>query len=181
MTATEHDLTPGTFDKALEDYLDDRGLRYEVLDGEIVVNASATWDHEDAAAEILTSLRGAAPENLAVMGSQFGFHYAPGSFLLPDVTVCLRADRSPDGLHVAPQLVVEVLSPTSARRDLGRKKEIYRDAGVPSYWVVDPEAQTLSVLSLVDGEYVETARLDGPGELTVSEPFPVTVSPWGAG
>ena len=67
------------------------------------------------------------------------------------------------------------LSRSTRRRDLSAKWEIYAEAGVPSYWLVDPVEPSLTVLTLTGGLYVETARVSGTEPLTVQAPFPVTV------
>lgn len=176
MTMTDRHLT---FDPDLEDCLDALDVRYEVIDGEFIVNSGASWDHEGVTIAIAAALHAAAPDDLVVMGSNLAYAYTPGSYVLPDVSVRRRADRSVDGRHALPLLVVEVLSPTTRGRDVGRTREIYRDAGVPSYWLVDPAALELTVLALVEGEYLQTQQLSGQGELTVDVPFPVVVRPFG--
>ena len=55
------------------------------------------------------------------------------------------------------------------------KREVYAEWGVPSYWVVDPLVPSLTVLSLQDGAYVETAASRGDEELPLDIPFPVRV------
>ena len=65
-----------------------------------------------------------------------------------------------------PLLAVEVLSPSSRRRDLGDKLTAYRDAGVPSYWVVDPDDPRLRAWQLVEGDYAEIADVSGDEEWT---------------
>lgn len=58
---------------------------------------------------------------------------------IPDVMiVCNPSIRKKDGIYGAPDLVVEVLSPSTAHNDRFRKKEIYAKAGVKEYWIVDP-------------------------------------------
>ncbi len=61
----------------------------------------------------------------------------------------------------APDLVVEVLSPGSAGRDLGRKRQVYARYGVRHYWVVDPYAESLRVHTLETGGYGPPAVLEG--------------------
>ena len=57
---------------------------------------------------------------------------------IPDaMIVCNRDIIKEDGIHGAPDLVVEVLSSTTARNDRGRKKDAYAKAGVKEYWIVD--------------------------------------------
>lgn len=58
---------------------------------------------------------------------------------IPDVMIVCNPDiRKKDGIHGAPDLVVEVLSPSTAHNDRFKKKEIYAKAGVKEYWIVDP-------------------------------------------
>ena len=82
---------------------------------------------------------------------------ATGDILEPDVIVI--TDRDPHGRVVTevPLLAVEVLSPSSRKRDVGDKLTAYRDAGVPTYWVVDPINPRLRAWALEDGAYVEIA------------------------
>ena len=58
----------------------------------------------------------------------------------------------------APDIAIEILS-TDRRRDLVRKRQIYAEAGVPEYWLIDPRDDTVTQLELKDGEYVERAVL----------------------
>ena len=55
----------------------------------------------------------------------------------------------------APDLVVEIHSPSTAQRDLTAKRELYARHGVKEYWPIDPEARTVTVLLLRDGDFVE--------------------------
>jgi Uma2 family endonuclease len=69
----------------------------------------------------------------------------------------IRADMPP------PQLVVEVLSPrkTNRERDVERKRKQYQQRGIPEYWVIDPNLQTVIVMELKEGEYVEVGIFQG--------------------
>ena len=63
---------------------------------------------------------------------------------VPDVmVVCDRDKIRRDGVHGAPDLVVEVLSPSTMRNDRMHKKEVYQACGVREYWLVDPENRTI--------------------------------------
>lgn len=72
-----------------------------------------------------------------------------------------------------PDLIVEVLSPSTRRLDEKVKLAAYRDAGVPEVWFADPKPRTLLVHRLEKGTraYVEEAR-HGPGETLASVSFP---------
>ena len=72
---------------------------------------------------------------------------------VPDVmVVCDRDKIRRDGVHGAPDLVVEVLSPSTMRNDRMRKKEVYQACGVREYWLVDPENRTIEQYLLQDGK-----------------------------
>ncbi|HEU5432296.1 MAG TPA: Uma2 family endonuclease [Thermomicrobiales bacterium] len=85
----------------------------------------------------------------------------------PDL-LFIREDR----LHIvgdvtingAPDLVVEILSPGTRARDLGAKRDLYARSGVREYWLVDPEARTIVMLTLRGGRYEEISA-DAAGAL----------------
>ncbi len=95
--------------------------------------------------------------------------YAP----TPDI-VYLRAEN----LHLirggmvegAPDLVVEALS-SDRSRDLVMKRTVYAEAGIPEYWILDPLTDTIRVLELMEGEYVERAVL-GRGDILTTATIP---------
>ena len=74
---------------------------------------------------------------------------------IPDVmVVCDRDKIRRDGVHGAPDLVVEVLSKSTAKRDRWYKKRGYESAGVPEFWLVDPVHRSIEVYLLQEGRYV---------------------------
>jgi Uma2 family endonuclease len=152
-------------------WLDERDARYEVLDGVVLVSPPDRLAHSEAGLRVAAALVAAAPEGVKVLGPSYAVRYAPGSFVLPDVVVAPAEDCGQDGIRTAPLLVVAVLSPSTRRRDLGEKREIYAALGVPHYWLVDPEQHTATALRLQGGTYVEAAT--ATAELVVQEPFAV--------
>jgi Uma2 family endonuclease len=80
-------------------------------------------------------------------------------WVIPDVMiVCNRDTIKADGIHGAPDLIVEVLSPSTSRNDKGYKKDLYERCGVKEYWVVSAvtDAPSIEVYLLRNGKY----RLD---------------------
>lgn len=72
---------------------------------------------------------------------------------IPDgMIVCDPAKIKYDGVHGAPDLVVEVLSPSTAKNDKGYKKEAYAQAGVKEYWIVNPVDKSVEQYLLADGQ-----------------------------
>lgn len=81
----------------------------------------------------------------------------------PDLIVVCDQDKLDDNCCFgAPDLVIEILSPSSMRNDRLLKFSLYQRAGVKEYWIVDPEAKVVQVMTLEDGQYyaplVYTAR-----------------------
>jgi Uma2 family endonuclease len=74
-------------------------------------------------------------------------------------------------------LAVEILSPSTRRKDMVLKRSKYEDAGVASYWIVDPAVPSFVAYDLVAGTYVEAARASGSDTADVTLPFAVSVVP----
>jgi len=66
-----------------------------------------------------------------------------------------------NGLHGAPDLVIEILSPKTAKYDLEDKKDVYERYGVKEYWAVDPVSKQVYFFKLVKDEYVEVDTESG--------------------
>lgn len=90
------------------------------------------------------------------------------TLLAPDLCIVLRerldlvGDRMVDG---APDIAIEILS-SDRRRDLVRKRQLYAEAGVPEYWIFDPDNDTATLLELQAGQYVERAVLEASDTVT---------------
>jgi Uma2 family endonuclease len=73
----------------------------------------------------------------------------------PDISViCDESKRGTDGCHGAPDMVVEILSPSNTAIGMQRKLELYRDAGVREYWIVNPDHNIVTVYRLEGERYV---------------------------
>lgn len=139
---------------------------YEVIDGELCMSAAPAWGHQLAAGALFGMLwqhihtRGLGH----VVTAPVGVVLDPETAVQPDLVYVARERAgliSQRGVEGAPDLVVEVLSPTTRARDLGIKMRRYALAGIPHYWVVDPSARTLVAYELRDGVYAMTAVLEG--------------------
>ena len=82
-------------------------------------------------------------------------HLTEKDIFVPDMmVVCEREKIKYDGVYGAPDLVVEVLSPSTAKREKGYKKDVYEKCGVREYWLVEPVGKSIEVYLLKDGDYV---------------------------
>jgi Uma2 family endonuclease len=130
--------------------------RYEVIDGELVVTPSPTSRHQAIVTDLSFLLNGfVRGRGLGrVLSGPVDVLFGEGDYFTPDLVFVSRARAailSDRGLEGPPDLVVEVLSPSTERRDRGIKLERYRLFGVAEYWIVDPEERTIEVWDLASG------------------------------
>lgn len=144
---------------------EDVGRLYELLDGDLLVSPAPSLRHQRLVRKLLVFLaeylaRGGRGE---VFTSPIGVKLSELDVPEPDLSVVL-AEHSfrlgEQAIEGPPDLVVEVLSPGSARRDLGPKRELYERSGVQEYWIVDPAAERIEVLSLAGGRYTSAGLFE---------------------
>ena len=165
--------------------------RYELLNGRVVMTPPAGYPHGEIEATLVALLRQhvAAGKLGKVFGSRQGFDLPSGDTVASDASFVSNerwASAPPPEpgkfLEVVPDLMVEILSTSTASRDRGEKKAIYAQNGVREYWLVDPRACEVLVLTLEGARYGEPmifavqARVESralPGlEIEVGEIFP---------
>ena len=160
------------------DRMPDDGHRYELLDGSLLVSPAPRLSHQRAAFRLARLLDDACPSDLEVVVAPFDVVLGADTVLLPDLLVARRSDFTERELSGAPVLAVEVLSPSTRRIDITVKRDRFRAAGTPSYWVVDPGEPSLTAWELApDGGYEEVARVTGGDGARLSRPYAVDVVP----
>ena len=134
------------------------GLRHEIIDGDHFMNPAPGTYHQTVSKRLQHQLY--TQIELNGLGLLFDapvdVQLSPHDIVQPDLVVVLK-DRpniiSPTKIKGVPDLIVEIISPSSADYDRKLKRERYEKAGVPEYWIVDPGEQTLEQLVLRDGVY----------------------------
>lgn len=127
--------------------------RCELLYGRLVVSPSPSLLHQFVLLEIVRFLADVGDRcGGAALVSPVDVYLAPHSVVQPDALYVSTARRSILGAKIegAPDLVVEVLSPGTARRDRGDKLRLYAESGVGEYWVVDGAERQIEFL-VADG------------------------------
>lgn len=136
----------------------DDGKRYELVDGVLeLMSPSPTPSHQMVSSEILRKLLNSCEENYMIF-------YAPIDLILSDTMV-----RQPDlvlvhrdrfskivkkrGIVGTPDLVIEILSPSSVKRDKESKLETYERFSIPEYWIVDPNNRCIEQYLLSGEQY----------------------------
>jgi Uma2 family endonuclease len=140
---------------------DDR-QRHELVDGELLMTPSPNTRHQRVLNKINLALTAHAIQHGLgeVFIAPYDVVFEDHTVLQPDI-LFVSAQRAgvvgEDAIHGAPDLVVEVLSPSSFYNDLRIKMNVYGRFGVQEYWVVDPEKETIEVYRLA-GAKLELTR-----------------------
>ena len=158
--------------------LPDDGNKYELVRGELFVTPAPTDEHETIAARLTRLL------DPYVAANGLGFIYRPravmqfrGSEVEPDLMVRQPHPRPRAGWAKAPKplLIVEIISDSTRGRDRNQKKSFYMEAGVPEYWIVDPESRTITVVRPHEADHEESKRLSWEAA-GVAEPLVIRVA-----
>ena len=146
-----------------EDYLtlpEGGPFRYEIIDGELCMTPSPNTRHQRISRKLLLVI-GKFLETHPV-GEVFDapydviFSQDPLQVAEPDLIFVSKAHDSiitEKNIQGVPDLLIEILSPTTAANDRRVKLSLYERFGVPEYWIMDPEAETVQVFRLSDGRY----------------------------
>jgi Uma2 family endonuclease len=138
------------------------GERYELIDGTAYAMSAPGDQHQAVSGEmfrqIANFLRGkpckvrAAPYDVRLFYEE---DESDGTVVQPDISViCDGRKRGSEGCRGAPDLVVEILSPSNTSEEFVRKFNLYLKAAVREYWVISPEAKTVQIFSYQDGKYL---------------------------
>lgn len=156
----------------------DDGKRHELIDGEHYSTPSRDLKHQTIVGNLTAlmwrHLKGTQAGEvflgpLDVVLSRF-------DIVAPDVLFVSEARRhvlTLENIQGAPDLVVEIGSPDTRRRDELIKRGLYERFGVSEYWVVDPDLDLIKVYRLIDGRYVRVAELTlGAGDVLTTPLLP---------
>jgi len=153
------------------------GKRYELIEGEVYITPSPNWKHQRAASNLHFFIRDYLENrNLGEV------YFAPFDVVFDDRNVCqpdllyIRKERhsilTSANVSGAPDLVIEILSPGTARYDRETKLQVYARAGVPELWYVDPEPETIEILNLGSQGHYRLTQLARDDDALASTAFP---------
>ena len=133
--------------------------RYELIDGELIMAAAPNLIHQEIIVRLIWQFMPAVRRGL---GRVF---VAPADVVLsdydvvqPDLLFVLKENAhiiTEANVQGAPDLVVEILSPSTSRRDWNEKRDLYAKYGVKELWIADPDERVVWVMTLRDGVYEE--------------------------
>ncbi|MGN6104795.1 MAG: Uma2 family endonuclease [Kofleriaceae bacterium] len=132
------------------------GERYEIFDGELVVSPAPSLWHQEVLKRLFLRFHAEleATRLARVYFAPLDVILSPTRVVEPDLLI-VRTERqhilANRGVTAAPDLVVEIVSPSNSQHDRVRKRRFYAGNSIREYWVVDPEDHTIEVLALIDG------------------------------
>lgn len=146
--------------------LPEDGKRYELVHGEVHVTPSPTTRHQMVLLNLAMDLGPYVIKNQLgeVYSAPLDVRLGENTALQPDLIFISNAHAGiiqEDWIAGSPDLVVEVLSPSTAAHDRATKLRIYAETGVAEVWVIDPKARTVEVLKLQGSKYFIEATLAG--------------------
>ena len=156
----------------------DDGLRHEIIDGEHYVTPSPNLRHQDLVLRLGMSIGlhvEDRPERGRVFVAPFDVVFSFHDIVEPDVIFV-----APDQLDIltdknipgTPAMVVEILSPSTRRRDREIKRTLYERMGVREYWLVDPELNAVSIYRRnAEGSFPLIASPSASGHDTLETPL----------
>jgi Uma2 family endonuclease len=164
MVAAVEALRPLTIDD-LADFPDD-GNRREIITGELVVTPAPTPRHQALVGRLVRLIGNVADEHRLgeAFPSPVDVRLSIHDVVEPDIVYVSQTGKSRvQGRYIdgAPALVVEVMSPSTRRLDLVRKRALYARAGLPEYWIVDPISETVSIHRREEDAYVPVVGAAG--------------------
>ncbi|MBX3065936.1 MAG: Uma2 family endonuclease [Anaerolineae bacterium] len=148
----------------------------ELIDGEVIVSPSPIATHQRVVVKsviVLEKWNVQGTTYVAPMDVEFDEENTPQPdifWIAKENTLCILSDNG-KYFRGAPDLIIEVLSDGSIRRDRKTKYQLYEKYGVREYWIVDPMAQLVEVFTLIDGKYALQGIYE-PGETFSSTVLP---------
>ncbi len=154
--------------------LPEDGLRYEIIEGVLYMSPAPRTKHQKCLANLFFQLELYNQEHRAglVLFAPVDVCFSAFTTVEPDIIFVLQprlAIVQEEKITGAPDLAVEVLSPSTAHVDRDKKSQVYAEGGVREYWIVDPEARMIEVYSL-QGDVFVLMNIYGVGE-TVHSPI----------
>ena len=134
------------------------GFTYELINGEIVKKTSPHPRHQIGLSNLNESLRNFVREKKLgiVLFAPVDVFLDEENALVPDlifISESRKAIITDNGVEGAPDLVVEILSPGTAKYDRGDKMKVYKKHRIPEYWLIDPKLKSVEIYTFTDNDY----------------------------
>lgn len=132
----------------------DESLCYELIDGKVYALARPVPKHSTVSYNIIAAFSRHLEGKPCKTYQEVDVYLDEKTNVIPDVLIVCDPDKvKPDAVYGAPDLVVEILSPSTAKRDRKEKMHAYARAGVKEYWLVSYTERSVEVYYLTDGRF----------------------------
>lgn len=146
--------------------LPEDGKRYELIGGAIVMTPSPIPAHQRVSRRLQDILEELCPDGYEVFNAPIDLDLPNGDRVVPDLVIVPDASVKRKRLVGDVLLIVEIVSPGSTTHDRVTKRAVYAEAGIPGYWIVDPERGHVLALRLgASGAYEPYLDATGPVEI----------------
>ncbi|MCA9458433.1 MAG: Uma2 family endonuclease [Nitrospira sp.] len=152
--------TPTTIKLTYEDYVcfPDDGKRHELIDGEHYVTPAPLTKHQRISMNLAAALHHHCQQAKAgqVFSAPTDVIFTETDVVQPDLLYIVKEQEhiiTRENIQGAPDLIVEILSNSTRRRDERLKRNLYEQHGVKEYWIIDPELDSVKLYRLQDGRY----------------------------
>ncbi len=169
-TAVKYQTTKKPF--TYQDYLQlpNDGKRYEIINGELIMAPSPLTKHQQISGELFLKLGNFVKERKlgVILHAPLDVVLSEQNVLQPDIIFITKERQeiiTEKNISGAPDLVIEILSPSTAYYDLFDKKELYEQFRVKEYWIVDPMRHWIEVYNQQVNKFVLTQKLEKKGRL----------------
>ncbi|MDR3172406.1 MAG: Uma2 family endonuclease [Treponema sp.] len=152
------------------DYLEwNDGKRYELIDGRAYMLAAPSTDHQSISGELFRQFSNfLLGKSCRVFAAPLDVRLFDKTVVQPDLlVVCDKTKLDKRGCNGAPDMVIEIVSPSNGAEEMLRKFQKYLQAGVREYWVVDLDDRVIQVHILDKGRYISSVY-DGDAVVPVS-------------
>lgn len=143
----------------------DERLNYELIDGIVMMSPSPNFEHQAISSNLVIALGIILRETTCKVLFEYDIKFQ-GDIFKPDIIVfCRNQDEMP------PEIIAEILSPSTRQRDLLVKLVKYQAMGIKEYWIVDPKMKSITVHDFIN----QSAETYGIGETIYSKAIPKIV------
>ncbi|MDI6766005.1 MAG: Uma2 family endonuclease [Bacteroidota bacterium] len=152
----QHTTTLLTYDDYLT--LPNDGKRYEIIQGELYMTPSPTTEHQKISLKLIRLIDDFAKRTNTgeVFHAPVDIVFSMTEVVQPDIVFVLNTRKeiiTKRNIVAAPDLIIEILSESTAITDRTTKKALYEKNGVKEYWIVDPDAKTIECLVLKNNKF----------------------------
>ena len=156
-----------------EDYvlLPDDGNRYEIIEGELFMSPAPKVKHQRVSRILEFKLVTYVEQHRSgeVFDAPCDVVFTKQDTVQPDIIFIANSNKTiitEDNIQGAPDLLIEILSKSTAYNDLVSKKDLYEKFGVKEYWIVDPMKEWIEIYLLTEGKYQLHQRTEKSGIIT---------------